>query len=212
MGLGQLIYNYQTLIAGGVAIVAAYIAARPVWHQLKLNQTQANGVLRDMLIDREADLKKARASVAEKIGRQLNDLDSDIGFDAPPQKLTAEEAFNHDLGISHALSWLRTEYPWRDSGSVDAARNGLIEKLEDLLNTLNEIHGPDHTEQVTEDYAISDEEWEKFVARSETAKDEVPDRLSEAQRAHREFLTSIETERNAIEARLKSLNETLALV
>jgi hypothetical protein len=212
MGLGQFIYDYQTLIAGTAAIGAAYIAAHPVWRQLKLNQTQANGVLREMLIDRESELRKAKTAVSEKIGRPLNDLDLDIGFDGPPQKLTEHEAHHHDLGISHAVSWLRLDYPWRDSAKAEAAREQLVEKLDSLLNILSEIHGPAHVDQVGEDYAMSNEEWAAFVARGEAAKDEIPDQLRESQGAYRDFLSNLDAEKSAIQARLRSVNEALTLI
>jgi hypothetical protein len=211
MGLGQFIYDYQTLIGAFIALGAAYWAAYPVYEQLKATQTQANGVLRDMLLQRQSEIQKARASTTEKVGRPLNNLSLNLGVDGEVVELNAEEAFGHDQGLSQAAEWLRRGYGWRDSPRVEAAKGAAENELDNLVNLLNDIHAPAHVDQVGEDYAMTDEEWTEFVARGVTAQAALPAALTAAQTAYRAFLSSLENEQAAIELRLGKVNEALTL-
>jgi hypothetical protein len=47
----KIIFDYQALIAGLVAILAAYITARPVWRQLSDMSLQTNALLRDYALE-----------------------------------------------------------------------------------------------------------------------------------------------------------------
>jgi hypothetical protein len=98
MGLGQFIYDYQTLIVGAGAIGAAYVAAKPVWRQLELTQTQANGVLREMLLQRQAELKKAQEASTEKVGKIVNDLADGVEVDGHILRISEHDAHHFDMG------------------------------------------------------------------------------------------------------------------
>lgn len=73
-GLIRAIYDYQTLIAGGAALVAAYYAARPVYDQLDMMRLQSDAVKRGMLLDRERDLRQALDAFERKVGEPLSGL------------------------------------------------------------------------------------------------------------------------------------------
>src|SRR5436853_4663091 len=120
-GVGQFIYDYQTLLTGAGALVAAYIAAKPVWKQLKLTQTQSNGVLREMLLARRVEVKKARASLAEHVEKHLSELNTAVYWpDGEPNQLDEHQAHHHDQSIWRAANWLQSESKERDSGNVEA--------------------------------------------------------------------------------------------
>lgn len=117
-GLGGLLYDYQTLVAGMGAIAAAYFAAKPVWKQLELTQTQASGVLRDMLFQRQTEVQQARAALADKVGQKLLDLDHLLSWHDEDEKISEHDAFGHDQILSGSVRWLRLGYHWRDSSQV----------------------------------------------------------------------------------------------
>jgi hypothetical protein len=209
MGLGQSIYDYQTLLGAAIAVGAAYWAGRPVYEQLKLTQTQADGVLREMLLQRQDEVRKARGAVTAKIRQPLSDLAFELGPEEPIDKIDEHQAHHHEMGLWHALSWLRTEYQWRDSSNVEAAKNDLVGKMDALIHLLAEVRYPASEDQHDPDNPISDDDWAALVARGEAAKDEVPAALAGAQAAFREFLAELEKESTAIDARHKSVNEAL---
>jgi hypothetical protein len=208
MGLGQFIYDYQTLLTGIGAVSAAYIAAKPVWRQLELTQTQSNGVLREMLLQRQTEVEQAFSAVSDKLGRPLNNL-SILFYDLDDEQITEMQAHAHDQAISHGLSWYRDFYKWRDSAEIDTARSKLVVKLESLTRILSDIHGPAHTDQHDENRSISNQVWAEFLARGHAAKAEVEDALSEAETAKSAVADAMKLEIAAIGSRLKALDKAL---
>lgn len=47
-----VLFGWQTLIAGVLALIAAYVAVRPVWRQVILTSVQAQTAYREFLRDR----------------------------------------------------------------------------------------------------------------------------------------------------------------
>ncbi|MFN7399129.1 MAG: hypothetical protein ACK5SX_08740 [Sandaracinobacter sp.] len=66
-----MIYDFQTLLAGLLAIGAAYYAARPVWRQLQDSNLQTRIMHRDTLAARLMDAEKRAAQVAKAIDEPL---------------------------------------------------------------------------------------------------------------------------------------------
>jgi hypothetical protein len=68
-GYWRIIYDWQTLIAGAlavfVAVVAAFVAAWPVWRQLSSLRLQSAIAVRDSLTSRVASAEARRASMLQ---------------------------------------------------------------------------------------------------------------------------------------------------
>lgn len=215
MGIFKIIYDYQTLITGGAALVAAYIAARPVYRQLGLVQIQSNGVRREMLLQRQLEIEQACAAVREKVGKALSDLSRE--FDCYEEEhldfvLNEHQAHHHDLGISHAASWLRQRYKWRDNALAEAKKAALLDELEKLTGILQDVHYPAHTEQHDEYHSMSDEVYAAFLAKGEAAKAEINPALIGAESALQNFQDSLAQELNAVILHLKKLDSSLVSV
>lgn len=208
-GVGQVVYDYQTLIAGALALGAAYLATKPVWRQLALTQTQSNGVLREMLLQRQSELHQARLALIEKVGKKLSDLEHLLAWHDDAEQISEHDAFGFDQILSQSISWLRLGYHWRDSSRVEASRQALLDKIDALLNVLNDVHAPAHTEQHDEHCSISDEDWASFVARADAAKGEVKQLVLDARAALNTLLHEMESESKAVEGRLTLVNEVL---
>lgn len=211
MGIGQLIYDYQTLITGVGAIGAAYIAARPVYSQLSMMRTQSDGVLREMLLQRQLEVRQAHDASQKKVGERLSKLAEEYYWDEAPDELRLSEPQAHFYGqhISGAASWLRRHYQWRDNVEAEGAKNDLVEKLDRLIHILNDISAPASTDQVDEDRAILDDQWTAFLQRGEDAKIEVYPALREARSALTAFHSSLQNEDTAIGQQLKQLDRSL---
>jgi hypothetical protein len=209
MSIGSFIYDYQTLIAGALALAAAYFAAKPVWRQLELTQTQSNGVLREMLLHRQVEVQQARAALMANVGSKLFDLDHALGCQGDGEFISEHDAFGNDQILSQSISWLRTGYHWRDRSRVEAARAELIDKIDTLLQILEAIHAPAHTDQHDEDRSISDEDWAAFLARGVAAKGEVAGAVGAARTTFNNLLLEMESEAEALKERLTKVNEAL---
>ncbi len=73
-GLWCYVYDFQTLIVGMLAIMAAIFATLPVWGQLKQINFQSNTALRVLLLDRIQFTKGQRKWMSDRI-RTFNQTD-----------------------------------------------------------------------------------------------------------------------------------------
>ncbi len=209
MGIGQFIYDFQTLFAGAGALIAARIAVKPVWTQIGLLQTQSNGVLREMLSQRQGEIEQSRAAMAHKVEEPLNALGSIFYQYEFEGAISEEEAFFHDQRLTDASAWYSYEYRWRDNEDVETARLALLSKLDLLLDALRDIHRPAHTEQHDEDHSIPDQEWEEFVARGDRAKGEVEVISRSVKDALNTVMNGMMLETLAVKSRLKKLDKSI---
>ena len=171
-------------------------------------QTQSNGVLREMLLQRQTDLEQAESAITKMIWTPLNDLWHEFSeFDDEP--INEVQAHHHDQNISRGLAFIRHGYRWRDSVDVEAARGAAAEKISALVGILNDIHAPAHTDQHDEDRSISDGDWQEFLARGETAKGEVEPALRTAREAAKSIFAKMKRESTEIQDRLKKLDRAL---
>lgn len=209
IGLGRFVYDFQTLIAGGAAVVAAYYAARPVYRQLDMMRLQSDAVMRGMLLDRERDLRQALDALEKNVGEPLSGLGSAVYWEAGDE-IDEERAFYHDQVLATARNWLIAKYRWRDSADVEAARAALETGLEALIDTLDDVHRPAHTEKVGEDYAMSDEDWTALLKRGEEAKGEILGKLVDARKLLSAMTSGIGAELNAVGGQLTAIDRSLA--
>jgi hypothetical protein len=79
--LVAFVHDYQSLIAGLIAIAAAAITTRPVWLQLGRMSIQTNTMLREFLTDRLRNLTQARSwlhdnldSFKEEVSRRIYEM------------------------------------------------------------------------------------------------------------------------------------------
>jgi hypothetical protein len=208
-GLGRFVYDYQTLIAGAAAVAAAYYAARPVYRQLDLMRLQSDAMMRDMLINREGDLRQALEALGKNVGKPLNDLGGAVYWEEGVT-IDEEQAFCHDQQLSSARAGLADGYRWRDSAVVEAERGGLDKALDGLVNTLDDVQRPAHTEKEDDDHVFTDEAWEAFLNRGEDAKNEVQGKLTDAVGALSAMTAGIDVELRSLDKQLTGIDRSLA--
>ena len=211
VGMGQIIYDYQTLIAGVGAIGAAIIAVRPVYRQLDLMRTQSNAVLKDMLLQRQAELEQAAVAVKKHVGERLDDLGREYTWHEADEdiRLTETQAHHYDQHISSALGWIRLGYRWRDNPIMEGKRALLISALDELIGKLGDIYFTASHQQHDEDYSIDDEEWARLEQRGENAKSEIYPALVVAEAALTAFVDANQQELAVIDAQLRKLDQGL---
>lgn len=208
-GLGTFIYDYQTLIGSGVALLAAYVAVRPVWRQVALTQTQSNGVLREMLLERKLEIEQAKADVRENVSKPIFNLVSAISWYKQGELMDEHSAHAFDHQLSTALKWLTEKYRWRDSEVVEQKKQFLIQELRSTIGILDDIHAPAHTDQHDEDRSISEENWQEFIKRGQEAKTLIKGAARKSKLAHTKLQETMDIDLEAIQSRLRKLDATL---
>lgn len=212
-GLCTFIYDYQTLIGSGVALLAAYVAVRPVYEQLELSRTQANGALREMLLGRQLEVEQAHAAISERVETPIRQTFQPDHWEE--QALISEHrALQDSQGLSRSYGWLKGEYHWRDSQAVEKEKDKLAEALNKLRVVLDEIHIVASMDQQMEDHdgndqSISDEVWGAMTIRSAEAKSEVEPLRSAAERACMAMKNALQNDLHAIKNQLKKVDAAL---
>lgn len=211
MSIGDLIYDYQTLITGAAALAAAFVAARPVYRQLALMRTQSEAVLRDMLLARDADLGAAIKGVAKEVSERLSSLGSAVYWEEGDE-IDEDRAYHHERNLSLAAQWLKSQYGWRDMHKAEEFRAVAIAEIDTLVDTLDAIYRPVSTEKESDDHSFTDAEWAELEAHAEAAKGEVLGKLSAAQKAVAAYVVEIANEQRAIREKLKLLDRALVTI
>jgi hypothetical protein len=211
MGIGQIVYDYQTLIAGIGAIGAAIIAVRPVYHQLDLMRTQSNAVLKDLLLQRQAELEQAAAALKKHVSERLDDLGREYPWYEVDEdiRITERQAHHFDLHISGAVRWIHLGYRWRDNPVMEGKKALLVSALDELIGKLGDIYFTASHQQHDEDYSIDNEEWVRLEQRGEDAKLEIYPSLVVAKATLTAFLEANQQELVVIDTQLRKLDQGL---
>jgi hypothetical protein len=184
--LGVIVYDFQTLIAGMLAIGAAYYAARPVWRQLKDTNLQTKIQHRETLASLLREAQDRFARVSKSIAEPMNDLGR-LTTDPAGETIAigAHDAFAIEQRLHGELDWYLVGLKATEADEIETAKAALKVALDELLDTLNDVHWVEHNEQHDEDHSIPDDEWAAIIRRSKEAETSTADKSVVAQRAMR---------------------------
>jgi hypothetical protein len=145
-GALKLLYDWQTLVTGLLALLAAIIAARPVWRQIRSLQIQSAVMARDTLLMRVAALEAQRDTTRTRITGITSDFvrriypyewetEPDIN---PGWAAEAEQIVNQVVTALTALQETSL-----DGELIDTKRRATIQQAKELSACLSEIYMPD---------------------------------------------------------------------
>lgn len=180
-GAIKFLYEWQSFLAGLLAIVAAILAAKPVWGQLKVLRVQTAAAARDTLNKNLQEIEERRKASEEAWQGMVSDfmrvlLPHDY---AQEPNIHPEWAWQADSFVFRVKGILSAHQGRRiDSAAVEEARKKLIdsiEKLSDCLNTINSETALDVG--LYDDEGISEEDVASIIAESGVAKKELLSRI-----------------------------------
>lgn len=209
--LGSFIKDFQTLIAGLLAIGAAWMTARPVWRQLDRMSVQTGTMYREFLAERLKALLVRRKWLFERISPFQQEVN---------QRLYEMREFENGLNIhwvferSQIASSLRRELEAyratsRDPAEMTEALDKLIIALKALEDDLYDIHRPTTTDQSGEDYAYTDEQWAEIGRKAKEADSALDGLLSGFNAASRKLGDAVDLEVSHLRDRLKETDDNL---
>ena len=142
-GFWCLVYDFQTLIAGAIAVIVALLALIPVWCQLRDSNLQARMSRRETLATMLRAGLRRHAEVEESIARPLNAAvratSDPVG---EPQAIDTEAAFYLEQELSHILDWYLVVLADTESPEIEARKGVLKSTLDALVETLGQAIGP----------------------------------------------------------------------
>src|ERR1700680_3969479 len=142
----KLLYDWQTLITGVLALAAAIVAALLLWRQLKSLQVQSAMMERttlDMRVAaivsrRDATSQKMKSITAEFMAR-LHPNDDGEG----PRDINTEWAFQAEQIVNGVVALLIAHQETSLDGElIDARRKVAIQQAQTLSDCLSKIHIP----------------------------------------------------------------------
>ena len=186
MSVSCLIYDFQTLLIGAIAIIVAIIAGIPVWRQLRDTNLQTRishrETLATLLRDALRRYERVDQSIREPLSKASYVTSDPIG---EPVEIDTHDAHHLEQMFGGALDWYLVVLANTEHGDIEAPKTALKASLDRLTATLGEAHWADYNEQHDEDHEITDDEWAGIEARCAEAKVEASERVSDVQAAYR---------------------------
>ena len=168
--LYSFIDKHQTLIAALIAIIAAYITARPVWRQLEGVSVQTNTLFRDYLLEqlrrtanRKAWYSKRLGSFNDDVGRRIHEMDGEA--------INVHWAHDTQQGAACLLEEMEAHAETRDLSAIEKELTDIYSALNQLIETLDSIHRPHSMDQHDADHSYTDEEWAELKVVAEKAEE-----------------------------------------
>jgi len=203
--------DFQTLLAGIIAIVAALITARPVWRQLDRMSVQTNTMYREFLADRLKALEGRRKWLFEQIAPYRQEVG---------QRMYEMREFENGLNIhwvferSQITGLLVSKLEAyrdanRDSAEMAGAVDDMIGQLKVLEDNMDDIHRPHSTEQSGEDWSYTDEEWAEVGRKGEAADAALDGLVADFEVAAKRLREVVDHEIDRLRDRVKATDDAL---
>jgi hypothetical protein len=174
-----VVYDFQTLLTGLVAIGVAILAGIPVWRQLRDSNLQTRISHRETLANLLRDSLRRYARVDKSISAPLS-LARRVTIDPDGEAIEISTEDAHGVGqmLHGVLDWYLVVLADTEHGDIEKRKPALKAALEDLAETLDDAHWADINDQDQDGERIPDEKWVEIVARCAEAKLEAADKVA----------------------------------
>lgn len=182
-----VLYDFQTLITGLVAIVVAIVAGIPVWRQLRDSNLQTRishrETLSNLLRDALRRYERVDKDMAQPLATAIRVTSDEEG---EPIAIEPEDAHGVESLFNGLISWYLVVLKGTEHSDIEAAKTALKDALDKAVETMGEAHWADHNGPDDPDLEeISAEEWAKIIERCAAAKIEASARVGEVNVAYR---------------------------
>ena len=193
-------------MTGLIALLAAWVTARPVWRQLESMTTQSNLLLREFLDQKLIQSTKTYDTISKLASSfQMTFSEGSLKF-CEDERINPEWAFNQEASGQQLQK--RVGSYSLESLPADEVRPAFINlntALLDLPETLDRIHRPFSEEQHGEDRSFSDEEWKSVKSVGHKAEADLLRRINKFDCAVREFRSCFSGYIGALKKRASAL-------
>lgn len=204
---GQFVYEYQALLTGFLAIGAAWYAAAPVWRQLKDTNLQTRIMHRETLAVRLREAEERAARVAKAIDDPLWTAQRVTSHpDGEPVEISEHDAHGVEQMILGAIDWYLVTLRDTEDTRIEEAKTSFKEALDNLTETLSDVHWPAHNDQSSEDYSMTDEQWAEVLLKAKEGKLLASAKVSAAWQANRALKAAQEAWINKLRQQIARLD------
>lgn len=210
------IHENQSLVAGGLALLAAIIAARPVWRQLRSLNRQVE-IQSLQLIEAQIDfLQRTRGEIdgrCSKIWQEATFAQYNGSY--PWEDEDREEIDPHAAHSIEKMAHDLETYAYRLSSqhrlpsSCDKALDQLKEAANSVGNTLYHIHAPDSVDFSDPMLEIENREEAEKRAKGDASKaqKQIDTDIAEMNRSARALMEQLDSATDALLLRRQNIHE-----
>jgi hypothetical protein len=203
--------DFQTLIGGGLALVAAWLAARPAWLQLKSINLQQEIAARQTIAHRLAGIEERigrstrnLTKFSQDITREIYDPYADDPYD--PSSINAHWAFDKGHDARQLLESLVADQALRqDTADIEQHRGKVMASLEALQACLYNVSA----KRYADDPERSEEEVRQLPVLEEQARQSLSDVFDVFDKSAETFGNVGRSEIQRFRRRLRSIDDTL---
>jgi len=206
-----LLYDFQTLLTGLLAIAAAIFAGLPVWRQLKDSNLQARISHRETLATLLGNAQRLHKRVKETLSKPLvTAADVTHGLDGEARDIDPHDAHGLEQMFSGVLDWYLITLSGTEHADIENEKANLRGTLERLMATLNDAHWAAHNFQSDEDHNFTDEKWAEILADHQKAQTDAAARVADVQRAYRALQDAQQLWTQSLRGRIAKLDLEIA--
>jgi hypothetical protein len=204
--------EYQTLTGAGLAILAAYIAARPAWLQLQKMRLQQDIAARSAIVERLKGMEKRGREMKDEIEPLLQEIWRNIydGFEEPeydPGSVNVHWAHDKMHQCNSIASLLESQQEcMRDTHKIEKVRQKAIDVTQELTDCFNNISA--YASNLG-DPQMTQEIEEKLQHLEITGRNELPVKAHALDDAYKETSNAIASETSAIRYRLRQIDDAI---
>jgi hypothetical protein len=210
--LAKSIFDYQTLIAGILALIAGALAGAPVWKQLRMMRAQNEAGFRKIVADRLQETDDRISLVRGLIITPMNDIgrEAEIYHEGHVPDIREEWAFGQEQNVERLRTTLQGwSSSHRDIEPVETAKARLIEHVKGVAEVLYLIHRPDSVSMMQDDREVPDEDYAKWCEESEAAKVKLEPAVSGVNRAFKDLESEYDALRADLNLRLRRIDDRI---
>ena len=209
-GAWKLLYDWQTLITGILALIAAGLAAWPVWRQLTSLKLQSAVMQRDTLVlrlgalesRRDATRHKMRSITAEFIPQLHPNHDS-----KGPPNINPHWAFEAEQITDGVIATLTGHQETSFDGElIDAQRKAAIQQAKVLSDCLREIHTPCSADLEGPDWNLTKDEITAKEEDAARAERNLEDRISAVRKSADDLDAAFEAGLDQLRTRIRRID------
>ncbi|QOF71707.1 hypothetical protein IG197_01030 [Aminobacter sp. SR38] len=209
----RFVRDFQTFIAAGLAMGAAWYAGKPVWLQLQNMYAQHDIMARDVIATRLAGIERRLETTNEKATSICNNVWRTIygnmwdeeSYD--PDSINPLWADDVERDVRDLCRTLEEyQHSKSDTALIEANRDILIDSCEKLIDCLSSISAP---ARYGGDPFLTEEQESGLEPAAAQARIDLPERADSLEKANRLLTASTEREMTKIKLRIRTIDDSV---
>ncbi|MCE7798199.1 hypothetical protein LWE61_16795 [Sphingobium sufflavum] len=204
--------QWQTMITGGLALLAAFIAVRPVYRQLALMRAQNSVMVRGTVVEMIRQLDADSARVPEIIRKPLAEVHSSLQYFEAHGRQPSHFAWIDDQTQTFgrvSTAFLAFSLASYDVETIEGKKHVMSEALGALYNAFWTIHLPEYADRSPEDFNWSDEQSAAALKDANKAEATLPYVAGKVSAAFRDLDAAYDYQRAVLLRRLRKIDDSL---